>query len=381
MHLAVLGGGLAGLTAAALAARTGATVRLYERAATLGGRARTTEIGGAKLNLGPHALYRASEAMRVLRSLGIVPRGGVPPAAGWLDRAGALEPLPATPLALLAPGPLPLRARWELARTLGPGASTARGTVEQWLAPLSPAAREVLLAALRVSTYGNAPARQDAAAAQAQLRRAQGGVVYLDGGWASLVDALRAALPPTVTVEKSEAVELPDADAVIVATHPAHARALGLPVPTLTRVRMSTLDLVLDRLPSPHHRFVLGLDAPTYFSDHGSVAALGGAVVHAARYLGPDDDPAHSRPSVEATLDHAQPGWRDHVRHARWLPDLTVTHRLDEPGLTVPVVHTLDGRRVALAGDWVGERGMLADRSFASAEAAVAWVTATGSPA
>ena len=69
--IVVVGGGLAGLATAALLARDGGQVTLLERAAELGGRAQTTHAGGFHLNLGPHALYRGGEGVRVLTDLGV----------------------------------------------------------------------------------------------------------------------------------------------------------------------------------------------------------------------------------------------------------------------------------------------------------------------
>ena len=57
MHkITVIGGGVAGLTAAITCAETGASVRLLEAHDSLGGRARSTG-GDYKANLGPHAIY------------------------------------------------------------------------------------------------------------------------------------------------------------------------------------------------------------------------------------------------------------------------------------------------------------------------------------
>ncbi|CAO0828012.1 hypothetical protein SMICM17S_00231 [Streptomyces microflavus] len=79
-HIHVIGGGLAGLTAAITAAESGARVTLYESHRTLGGRARTAE-GPYRANEGPHALYR----------------GG--PHHTWLARRELLGPvLPVPPL-------------------------------------------------------------------------------------------------------------------------------------------------------------------------------------------------------------------------------------------------------------------------------------------
>src|SRR5689334_14772151 len=90
----VIGGGLAGLTAATLLARGGRTVTLYEKS-ELGGRARTQNEHGALFNQGPHALYRGGRAMQVLRQLGVEPDGKIPPSSGALAwHGGRLHALP-----------------------------------------------------------------------------------------------------------------------------------------------------------------------------------------------------------------------------------------------------------------------------------------------
>jgi 2-polyprenyl-6-methoxyphenol hydroxylase-like FAD-dependent oxidoreductase len=76
--VAVIGGGIAGLTAATLVARTGKSVIVFEQAEHVGGRGVTQNIQGFHFNLGPHALYRAGHAVRVLKELGItIPDGKV----------------------------------------------------------------------------------------------------------------------------------------------------------------------------------------------------------------------------------------------------------------------------------------------------------------
>lgn len=54
-QITVIGGGLAGLTAAVTGAEGGAQVRLLEAHQQLGGRARSTDCP-YKANLGPHAI-------------------------------------------------------------------------------------------------------------------------------------------------------------------------------------------------------------------------------------------------------------------------------------------------------------------------------------
>ena len=65
--LIVVGGGLAGLTAAVLVARTGRSVVVLEQARELGARATTHIREGVCFNLGPHALYCRGRAFRLFR--------------------------------------------------------------------------------------------------------------------------------------------------------------------------------------------------------------------------------------------------------------------------------------------------------------------------
>src|SRR6185436_17080551 len=98
-ELTVVGGGLAGLTAAVLAARNGLRVTLFE-SSTLGGRSRSIETEGFILNLGPHALYKHGEGIAVLRELGVPIGGGTAPPRGWALNAGRISTLPSGLLTL-----------------------------------------------------------------------------------------------------------------------------------------------------------------------------------------------------------------------------------------------------------------------------------------
>ena len=69
--IVVLGGGLAGLTAATLIARAGMPVTIIERSTEIGGRARTSVSDGFYLNQGPHAIYTAGPGVKILKKLGI----------------------------------------------------------------------------------------------------------------------------------------------------------------------------------------------------------------------------------------------------------------------------------------------------------------------
>ncbi|MYR79645.1 NAD(P)-binding protein, partial [Streptomyces sp. SID5466] len=98
----IVGGGLAGLTAAITAAESGARVTLHEGHRALGGRARTAE-GPYLANEGPHALYHRGPFCTWLARRDLFgPVVSVPPLEMLrfrFRRAGALRKLP--PAALL----------------------------------------------------------------------------------------------------------------------------------------------------------------------------------------------------------------------------------------------------------------------------------------
>ncbi len=375
MHVSIVGAGLGGLATAALLRRGGASVTLFDRAEP-GGRARASEHAGATVNLGPHALYLRSSAMAVLRRLGISPTGGVPPNAGMVLRGGQLHELPGAPLSFVRSGALTFAEKAVLPRwlALAPAAGLRVG---EWLGGAPRGVRDLLSGLVRVSSYAEAPAEFDAATAHRQLLRAFGGVRYLDGGWPQLVRALLALAGPVQTLDVADVASLPEG-AVVLAGPPALARGLGAAVPAFVEARVACLDLVLSSLPRPEARFVLGLDEPVYLSEHGSLARLGGTVVHVARYLAPGEPGGEALAGLEALLDLAQPGWREAERWRRFAPSLVASHRVARPGEVVPSTVEIGGRTVHLVGDWVGEEAMLADRSFASAARAADALLAAG---
>jgi phytoene dehydrogenase-like protein len=409
----VVGGGLAGLAAAACAARAGASVTLLERSSEPGGRARTLDREGFLFNVGPHALYRRGAGRALLRELGVDVRGAVPSSSGVALRDGRAYALPTGPASLLTTGLLSVPSKLQLALLLSrlqrPLPTPAAGaSFEDWLAAerLRPDVKALLRALARVATYAAQPEDADAHATLEQIRLGlTGGVLYLDGGWQTLVDGLRAAAAEAGArigtgqrigallregrtvhgVRTHEGLDI-EADAVILAVPPAEAARLAAGaapgVDAFLReartVRAATLDLGLRALPDPRVRFALGIDHPWYFSVHSMTARLapeGAVLLHAMRYLGPHTPPG---PEVEAELeqlmDVVQPGWRAQVVVRRFVPDLVVSHALVSAaqggldGRPAPRVPGTEG--LFLAGDWVAAEGMLADASLASARAA-----------
>jgi phytoene dehydrogenase-like protein len=399
----VVGGGLAGLAAATFLARAGRRVRVFERAAEIGGRARTRTLDGFHFNQGAHALYRRGPAMSVLDELGVRVAGRSPDArGGFALRAGRVHTLPVGALSMLTTGVLTLPERLEAARLLSSlprldGRALDGVTLAAWMdqVGLRPGVRALLRMLLRLTTYADMPERQSAGAALEQLALGLRGVLYLDGGWQQLVDGLAEAARSAgvelnthapaarlhahargvvLTLEDGERV---DAGAAVLALPPASVAAL-LPearLPVCVPVRAACLDLGLRRLPRPRARLALGLDRPLYLSVHSAVARLapaGGALVHLIQYLG-DGDVGDVK-ELEGLLDLIQPGWRSEAVHTRFLPDMVVSNALvtaEAGGLAGRAdVTALGLPSVVLAGDWVGPEGMLADAALASARRA-----------
>src|SRR5215203_5952646 len=96
----VVGGGMAGLTAACYLARAQIDVTVIEKASYLGGRAATQDFDGFRFNRGGHALYTGGAASRVLEELGVAYDYGIPKRT-FVLQGGKPIPFPAKPLGLL----------------------------------------------------------------------------------------------------------------------------------------------------------------------------------------------------------------------------------------------------------------------------------------
>jgi len=397
----VVGGGLAGLTAAIAAARGGRRVTLLDGRSDLGGRARSEVHDGFTFNQGAHALYRAGRACAVLRSLGIKPTGSMPRLRGSRFERGA------QPFALLTSEAVSFGGWSAISRHIhGPGAlDRAEGlTAAEWIARCPTASgRDGLAALVRVSTYLADVEHADAVEVLRQVRRAERGVTYLDGGWQQLVDALRGVAATagvqTVAGAKVTSVEaaagsvnvshtdgaIAAASVVIAAGGPTHAdHLLAGASPALSRwatearpVVAACLDIALHRLPSKRRGLVLGLDQPTYLNLHTPAAKVapdaGGELLSLMRYSADSDPGGDHRVVLEALADAVYPRWRDEEVHSQFGRRLIVAHDRPQPGVDPadrPAVALPELPNVFLAGDWITKEGLLADAAMASAVAA-----------
>jgi phytoene dehydrogenase-like protein len=396
--VAVVGGGLAGLAAAASAADRGVSVVLIDRDER-GGRAATDAVGRFLFNRGAHALYKGGAGAAVLGRVGIKPKGHRP---AYLNGRLRVDDSTAP---FFGAKVLGQRARLEAIRVLLglrrlKPESLAGISAGSWLDELdvSVRARQFLELGVRTATYSADPYAISADVAIDSLRIGTWpGVIYLDGGWEQLVGGLHGALKQrkvTVTHDRITAIR-PDGDRVtvaadgrdisasqvVVATGGPDACASLLPHRPATwdglgpPSRIACLDLGLAT--KPKISLLVAIDRPLYLSRHcppADLAPRGASVVQLMRYLRPDEslsaDDARRELAEHARLAGIDP---DGAEECRYLHEMVACSAMPVPergGLRGrPPVHT-DIPGVFVAGDWVGPVGHLADASLASGEAA-----------
>ncbi|WP_222429862.1 phytoene desaturase family protein [Paenibacillus cremeus] len=415
--VAIIGAGIAGLTASIFLAKAGMTVLILDKGSHAGGRAASTEIASAQVNLGAHALYKS--ALPILREVGVIPSGAAPKPLGTFVFEEAGGGKKAVPFAQLLLGSfLKWHEKTQLLRFYSRfrNADTStlhRVSLQDYLESQisSPRVRSVVLAFVRVSTYCDAPEQLSAGAVIDQLKHGQ--VMYVDGGWQTLVSALneqallagvsiRMSAPvreiagsyPEMTVTLKDGMQLTTSH-VLSTAGPTDTLALLNPSLTpeeaavykqLIPVHAVCLDLVVLGMPQPHTKFVLGADYPWYYSNHSAAASLsdhpGHHVVHVMKYLSDPkgSDAQQDERELNGFLDFIQPGWRKHVIEERFLPRMLVSHGVvtaNSGGLSGRPGSAVEGRPgLYVAGDWVGSEGMLVNASLASAKEAARGIIA-----
>ncbi|MDH2428174.1 FAD-dependent oxidoreductase [Sphaerisporangium sp. TRM90804] len=367
LSITVVGGGLAGLTAAIACAEGGARVTLHEAHHTLGGRARST-TGPYVANDGTHVFYSDGERYR------------------WLDRRGLTRPSAGIPLRKLATA----RFRHRGALTGRPPRALVRGIMGRGrTAPVEQdfgtwATREFGEEAMRavsglmgVVTYEADPGRLSAAFVWERLRRVTAprypAVRYVIGGWGALVDRMAArARELGVRVETGARVDRLPEGPVIVATSLDAARGLlgddGL---RWESGRAALLDLGL-RAEGRDPFLVSDLDeggfAEQYSAPDPSLAPAGHRLFQLQMPARREEPGRDTLARLEALADLGLPGWRERVT---WRRDAIAHHRtgaLDLPGRTWRDRPAVDrGEGVWLAGDMVAAPGLLGEVSIASA--------------
>lgn len=406
---AVIGGGISGLLAAIEVAQAGKSVILLERSDHVGGRGGSVQKHGARFNLGGHALYRGGITYEALQRLGVKLEGGVPSTSGFVIWKNELLPLPADTMKLFTSKLFSFSGKIELGRflmsltkmnTAEVGNMSLREWAEQAIA--DPMVRHMFYTLCRTSTYCHDLDYQTADTVLKQLQMSlKQGVVYLDGGWQSMIDQLNdIAINKGVTIETGSGVtEIKHANGKVEGLLLAGERWLPVNqvistlspadnfrlVPGAERtvlrqwkedarpITAACLDLALKRLPVDGRHFVLGIDQPILFSNHSRAAKLsdnGTVIAHLIKYnaVGEHDPHAAEQMLLDA-MSLIHPGWQQEVVAKQFLPNITVVHdyphkarRDRNPGPVVPEIHGL-----YVAGDWASHGEMLVDAAAASA--------------
>jgi phytoene dehydrogenase-like protein len=405
LDVVIIGGGLAGLTTAALLARSGKAVTLFEQSSKeIGGRARTTVIDGFHFNQGPHALFLTDAGDSVLKEIGIPYTGGIAANKAYLIIGGKKHEVPA-------------EYSWggsnanQLFNSLAKidFSELENVAVQEWLDKNihDKNFAEIIKTLVRLNTYGNDPDIQSIGSVLRQIYvGSRSGVMYVDGGWQTFVDGLltvaKNANTRIIMGKKATKVKRTDpsgwlitlsdktqlsAKIVIIAAGPKDAYSLfddkdrpeviSRAAKEAKPIRMVCLDVALSSLPDKDTLFALGIDRPLYFSVHSAHANLtpeGGALIHVAKYLGTSIEPRprEDQPELEEILDLLQPGWRQVLVKKRPLPNMVVSN-----AIVTAATGGLAGRpdpkiadNLYVVGDWVGKEGLVSNASFASAKRA-----------
>ncbi|PTM59660.1 phytoene desaturase family protein [Desmospora activa] len=410
--VAIIGGGLSGLTAAVYLAQAGFKVTVLEKSKQWGGRAQTVVKQGAMLNLGGHALYRGGEADTILTELGVELQGGSPLAKGFsMVWKNELFSFSTNPIGLISSKLLSASGKIDFIKLMiklmkadlnAFATLSLREWAEQEIG--DPMVRHIFYAFCRTATFMHDPDRQSAQSAISQLRLGmKKGVLYIDGGWQTIVDQLREkAIHAGATVINNKTVtkveprdrihrlhfaddEYLDCAFAIMATSPTAAYRLlqNAEQTSLHRwqekahpVRVACLDLALKRLPHSKRHTALWLDQPLFFTHHSRVSQLsrhGDHVVHLFKYIGPHgSSPEEDERQLEQAVDLLHPGWRREVVVRQYLPNMAVVYdapTIDKKGINPgPAIPEIAGLYVA--GDWAGHGEQLANAAFASAKRA-----------
>jgi NAD(P)-binding Rossmann-like domain len=377
-EIKIVGGGLAGLTAAITVAEGGAPVRLLEAHDALGGRARSM-AGPYKANFGPHVIYKDGPFWSWLAERELLPSYSGPPLAGirfrWQGEVRRTPPLGTIPAVLR------LRGR----------EAPVDQDFRSWVASLSDERTAAMLsAAAGVYTFHHDPGELSAAFIWKHSVRVllspPPTARYLHGGWSSLVDALEArARRLGVVIETGHPVDSLPGSTTIVATELARAgELLGDDSLSWPAGHTVCIDLGLE-----HRRgdpfIVSDLDesgwVERFSAPDPSLAPGGEELVQAQMPVRPEESADLAGLRLERLLEAAFPGLRE---RERWRRRQVIEGRsgpLDHPGKTWRDRPAVDrGNGVFLAGDMVAAPGLLSEVSWASgAEAACLALAAAGS--
>ncbi|MFE3543589.1 FAD-dependent oxidoreductase [Nocardia sp. NPDC059177] len=366
--ITVIGGGLAGLTAAIAVAETGTPVKLFEAHQTLGGRGRATPPPHVA-HEGAHVFYADGPHYTWLKERGFVAGLGWPALSGGFKLAfrtdGRLRRIP--PVGML-------RAQSRRWLTAPVDVDFHSWAADRW----GERTATQLANAISVVTYDANTGRLSAAFVWDLFQRALGprvpGVRWVRGGWQRTIDRMaERANELGVLVETGARVtELPTDGPVIIATDLDSARTLlGDESLRGTGGFAALLDLAVTADRRDRH-IVFDLDEAgfheCYTMQDDTIAPAGESLYQLQMPVRDNEsrDSAHQR--LERLADAAIPDWRSRTTFHRTATAKNRTGALDLPGTTWRDRPAIDrGDNIYLVGDMVAAPGMRGEISINSA--------------
>ncbi|KAA8886846.1 NAD(P)-binding protein [Nocardia colli] len=377
-HVTVIGGGLAGLTAAIAVAETGAPVRLYEAHQTLGGRGRATAPPYV-VHDGAHVFYADGPHYAWLKQRGFVGDLGWPRLGDWARAGfrvgGRVRSLPPVRM---------LRAQAR-GRLTAPVDLDFRGwAADRWGEPTA----EQLANAISVVTYDADTGRLSAAFVWELFQRVFGANVpavrWVRGGWQRVIDQMAAhATELGGAIETGARIDrLPTGGPVIVATDLNAARTLlGDDSLHWTSGHCALLDIAVPASRGDR-TLVFDLDEgglhESYTMQDDTIAPPGESLFQLQMPTRTGESASMTLTRLELFADTVVPGWRDRATFQRSATAKGRTGALDLPGQTWRDRPAIDrGDDVYLIGDQVAAPGMRGEISINSALLAARAATRT----
>lgn len=409
----VIGGGLAGLSAAARLAYNGYQVKLLEKAPKLGGRAITIPLKGFNFNFGAHAIYaRDKSILRKYQSeIGLqVDWKDFSASKAFYDLGSFTTPMPATLEGLLKTKVLDaenkVRFTYEILKTMSSIERGEEGTpIGEYLQKESDAVRDVMLTIASSNFFTNEPEKIPSPLFFRYYKRlfaTSRAVSYIGGGWQAIVqnfaDIITEHNGEIIPREKVTAIEMEgnqikavqgkekryEADHFIFCIPPKELlnlfgeTAFGKYFEEYTRytpTQVVVYDVGLsERIPSPftyvYHKGERVFITDISYYDKTCIPE-GGQLMQAIAYLNEEEVAANKADekiaSIERVYDKHFPGWRDRL----------VTKRLSKKAI-VQEIKCIDDQRLMptkfyslpnayFAGDWCQGEGQLSELSFSSA--------------